>query len=131
MEEVRKIVSLGLEARSKANIKIRQPLIKLEVKNLNLDKEYLELIKDEMNVKSVVENKKMEGEVILDTNITPELEEEGKVREAIRNIQEARKLKNLKPNDKMEFHVPKTEEEFYKKHKPAIEKSTNSIIVID
>ncbi len=53
MEEVRKIVSLGLEARQKAGIKVRQPLQKLTTNNSQLTNEYVELIKDELNVKEV------------------------------------------------------------------------------
>src|SRR3989339_1523181 len=57
MEEIRKIVSFGLEARSKANIKVRQPLKSLKIKNQKLKfseeekKKYQDLIKDEVNVK--------------------------------------------------------------------------------
>ena len=41
MRITRTIVSLGLEARQKAKIQVRQTLAKLEVKNLNLSKEYI------------------------------------------------------------------------------------------
>src|SRR3989344_3635496 len=41
MAEVRKIVSLGLEARQKAKIQVRQPLAKLELANLSLTPEYI------------------------------------------------------------------------------------------
>jgi isoleucyl-tRNA synthetase len=93
MNETRKVVSLGLEARSKAGIKVRQPLNCLKVKTQKLTKDYLDLIKDEINVKEVVADEKISGEVELDTNITPELKEEGTVREIIRALQEIRKNK--------------------------------------
>jgi len=127
MQEVRKIVSLGLEARSKANIKIRQPLAKLGVKT-NLPNEYLELIKDELNVKEIVENKNLTEEVSLDTTLTPELIEEGQVREIIRGIQEMRKEKNLVPKDKMKYEASENVE-LLKKYKEQIEKTTNIEIV--
>lgn len=125
MEETRRIVSLALEARSKANIKVRQPLQKLEIRNSELTNEYLGIMKDELNVKSVVVDKNLETEVSLDTTLTPELIEEGKVRDAIRAIQDLRKEKGLKPDDKMKFAPPIGEEEFYKKHSVEIEKATN------
>ena len=83
MEEVRKIVSLGLEARAKAGIKVRQPLKKFRIKNLKLknNEDLIKLIKDELNVKEVVfDDKILLGEVDLDTKITPELKEEGGVK---------------------------------------------------
>lgn len=129
MDEVRRLVSLALEARSRANIKIRQPLSKLEVKKLDLPKTYLELIMDEVNVKSVGENSALSEEVFLDTTITPELEEEGKVREIIRAIQEERKEKGLNPGDKMTRSVSE-DVEFIRKHKSIIEDATNTELVI-
>lgn len=122
MEETRRIVSLALEARQKANIKVRQPLSKLEIRNSKLGKEYLEIIKDELNVKEIVVVQNLADEIKLDTTLTPELEEEGKVRDAIRTVQDWRKEKRLKPGQIVEY---KTSDEFYLKHKNEIENSTN------
>ncbi|MCB0211814.1 MAG: isoleucine--tRNA ligase [Anaerolineae bacterium] len=54
MAEVRQIASLGLAARAKVNIKVRQPLSKVTVRNNHqLGPVDIELIKDELNVKAV------------------------------------------------------------------------------
>lgn len=100
MEEVRKIVSLGLEARQKALLKVRQPLASLKLKSeIKLSDEYLELIKDEVNIKEVIFDDKIEVEVLLDTNITPELKTEGDYRELVRAIQDMRKKEELVSSD--------------------------------
>lgn len=101
MQEVRRIVSLGLEARAKANIKVRQPLQKLQVKSCKLQgkENYTLLIKDEVNVKEIVFAKTLASEVELDLEITPELKKEGDLRDLIRRIQELRKEKGLKPGE--------------------------------
>ncbi|MES3032156.1 MAG: class I tRNA ligase family protein [Patescibacteria group bacterium] len=99
MDMVRKVVTLGLEARQKAGIKVRQPLAKLEVKDLNFGREYVELIKDELNVKVVVKNINLETEVALDTTIIEELKQEGDYRELVRAIQDMRKNMGLTPSD--------------------------------
>jgi isoleucyl-tRNA synthetase len=103
MKKIREVVTLALAQRAKARIKVRQPLKKLKIKNkkLKINDELINLIKDEVNVKEVVFDPKIEGEVELDTEITPELKEEGIVREVIRNIQEMRKQAGLKPRDKI------------------------------
>ncbi len=101
MKRVRDIVSLALEARSRANIKVRQPLQKLVVKDLNLEEAFVELIKDEVNVKEVVEDKQIEAEVELDTNITEDLRKEGEMRELVRRMQELRKEAGLVPEEKI------------------------------
>ncbi len=105
MQKVRQIVSLGLEARSKAGIKVRQPLQNLKLKTQNLEPEYIELIKDEVNVKGVTFDEEIENEVELDTNITPELKEEGDVRDLVRAIQDFRKKEGLTPSDKVALLV--------------------------
>ena len=106
MEKVREIVALALAERSKAAIKVRQPLQKLKIQKslagqakFKISKELLDLIKEEINVKEIVFNEKMQKEMELDTEITPELKEEGIIREVVRNIQEMRKKSNLKPKD--------------------------------
>ncbi|OHB00784.1 MAG: hypothetical protein A3F53_00285 [Candidatus Zambryskibacteria bacterium RIFCSPHIGHO2_12_FULL_48_10] len=125
MEEARKIVSLALEARSKAGIKVRQPLAKLEIRTDALGSEYLEIIKDELNVKEVVVNNALEGDVCLDTTLTPKLEEEGRVRDAMRAVQDWRKERGLKPGETARYEVPEAEKEFFSKHAEEIKKATN------
>ncbi len=53
MDEVLKIVVLGRSARNSANIKNRQPVAKMFVKADKLPKFFVEIIEDELNVKSV------------------------------------------------------------------------------
>ena len=93
MREVRRIVSLGLEARSSAGIKIRQPLQRLKIKNLKfkIDDGLKQLILDELNVKDVVEDASIEDAVQLDITINDELKREGMLRDLIRAVQDARK----------------------------------------
>jgi isoleucyl-tRNA synthetase len=137
MAEVRKIVSLALEKRMAAGIKVRQPLQKLKIRRWKdgkmerLGDEYLELIKDEVNVKEVIfvekeENENSEG-VELDTEITEELRREGNARELVRTIQELRKNKNLKPQDSVELLVETDDagKEFLQSVESEIKKPTN------
>ena len=108
MAKVREIVSFALEARSAANIKVKQPLSMLAVKDADHILEeggYVTLIRDEVNVKEVIGQSHRETPVWLDKNITPELKEEGDYRELLRAIQDLRKKKNLKPQDKVGLRI--------------------------
>ncbi|HUO50468.1 MAG TPA: isoleucine--tRNA ligase [Candidatus Paceibacterota bacterium] len=97
MAQARAVVSQALEAREKAKIKIRQPLASLTIpKEPALAPEYLTIIADEVNVKSVVPADTKE--VALDTKITPELKVEGYVRDVKRLIQDARRELKLSPD---------------------------------
>ena len=102
MNEVRRIVELGLAERDKANIKVRQILNKVSVcaENFKIGDEYLSLIADELNVKTV-DLIKQAGDlsVKLDIEITEELKLEGGKRELIRFINLMRKDLNLSIND--------------------------------
>ena len=93
MEKVREICSLALQKRAEAGIKVRQPLQQLTINNKQLTEKFLELIKEEVNVRKIVFGKTIE----LDIKITPELKEEGDVREFIRQIQVLRKKEGLTP----------------------------------
>ena len=99
MQKARNIVSLGLQARQKAGIPVRQPLNELKVKSLKLSSEYIEIIKDELNLKNIIEDISLETEVFLDTEMNEELKEEGNYRELLRAIQDLRKKSGLTPND--------------------------------
>ena len=102
MKKVRKITALILTQRAIAGIKVRQPLSGVKIKNsfLKNEKELLDLLKEEVNVKEVIFNNKIKKEVELDLKITLQLKEEGDVREVIRQIQEMRKKAGYKPKDK-------------------------------
>lgn len=129
MEEVRRIVSLALEKRMSAGVKVRQPLKSLKVKSKKLEskQEYLELIKDEVNVKEVVFDDALEVEVWLDTEITSELQKEGDVREVVRAIQELRKSKKLTHSDRVSLLVEADDigKEFLESVASEVKKPTN------
>ncbi len=99
MKIARDVVASALAQRAKAGIKVRQPLNELRIKNYELRniKEFLELIKAEVNVKKITFGKSVK----LDTKITSELKEEGLVREVIRQIQEMRKKAGYKPRHRI------------------------------
>jgi len=104
MEQARKIVELGLAKRDEAGIKVRQPLNQFLIFNWQFsmnEREYIQVVKDELNVKEVV-CKKGKGElaVELDTNITSELKLEGMKRELVRAINNARKEAGMTIQDK-------------------------------
>ena len=132
MEEARKIVTLGLEARSKANIKVRQPLKSLKIKSQNAKlsekdlENYGELIKDEINVKEVIFDNAISETVELDVNITAELKEEGNVRELLRAIQELRKTEKLNPSDvvSLKFKTSQKGQDLIRKFETEIKKTT-------
>jgi len=108
MQKVREIVSLALEARATAGVKVRQPLNKFTVYSLQfteMDKQLIEIIKDEVNVKDVIFEKGDKENVVLDTEITPELKSEGQYRELLRNIQRMRKDANLVPSDLVDLSI--------------------------
>lgn len=105
---IRDIVALGQSARVDAKIKVKQPLEKIEVDTTIRLEDWMKLqIMEELNVKSVVENKinkviftnsiktSQKSCVLLDINLSKELLEEGLIREIFRSIQTERKKAGL------------------------------------
>ncbi len=126
MAEIRKIVSLGFDARQKAGIKVRQPLSVLKFKIENkLSDELLSLVKDEVNVKEVIFDKNIEGEIFLDINITSELKQEGDYRELVRAIQDMRKKMGLTPSDVVSVTIETNDE-----GKNLIQKFENDLVKV-
>lgn len=106
MTAVRKVIAEGLALRmyksdSEEQIKVRQPLAKYVYAGEKLPEWAEEIVKEEVNVKSVEQ-----GETAwLDKNITKELAEEGFVRELIRAVQSARKKAGLQVDDRIRLSV--------------------------
>ncbi len=100
MQHVREVVTTALEGRTRAGIKVRQPIA--SVTGPLVSTELQTVILDELNAKAYQVH---EGEVMIDTTLTPELVAEGCAREFIRAIQEARKVAGLQPHDRIALIV--------------------------
>ena len=123
MRLVRNTVSAGLRERDKAGISLKWPLAKAKIiDQIKLSNEMKQIIKEELNVKeieeidngklpeSLDENKEISQEeladkVLLDTNITPELESEGFAREISRKVQALRKKVGLVKSDEITLSI--------------------------
>ena len=104
MARTREIITEGLSLRmnkseTEQQIKVRQPLSKLEYGGEQLPEEYEQMIADEVNVKKVVHGK----ETKLDKTLTDVLKAEGFARELIRAVQAARKKAGLNVDDRIKL----------------------------
>lgn len=127
MQVVRYICELGHAARKEKGIKVRQPLSICQISNAKckIEDSLLAIIKEELNVKSVVV-KQGEGEltVELDTIITFELAAEGRARELIHQIQMLRKEKGCTIDERIRVQIPKKHEGLSEFLKAFIQKET-------
>jgi isoleucyl-tRNA synthetase len=137
MALVRTIVTEALEARAKTGLKVRQPLSQLTIADiapysaLARHQDLLDVIALEVNVKSVVigplPSPAVDGAHLhLDSTVTPELREEGIVRELIRAIQDLRKQAQLTPGDRAVLTVNAEGDAiaFFKKYESEIVSAT-------
>ncbi len=100
MAETREIVTAALEARTKAGIKVRQPIT--SVSGPALPEELQVVVLDELNAKTYQADTES---VSIDTTLTPELMAEGAVRELMRAVQGQRKAAGLAPQDSIVLTV--------------------------
>jgi isoleucyl-tRNA synthetase len=132
MDTVRTTVSRALEARDKAGIKVRQPLAQLTIQSPKWrgSPELGEIIADEINVKRVLFETGIEDGVTLDTVLTPELKEEGLVRETMRLVQDARKIAKLRTGEagSISITIKPEDRALVEKHRADIEQKTNTKI---
>lgn len=105
-EDIFFILEKGLATRDKEKIGLKWPLSKAIINyNKELDKNLLEIIARQLNVKGIELNKSEKIEVTLDTTITPELEAEGYAREVSRQVQSFRRKLGLNKIDLVETTI--------------------------
>ncbi|MEK7102097.1 MAG: class I tRNA ligase family protein, partial [Patescibacteria group bacterium] len=137
MKTTRKIVELGLAARMEAGVKVRQPLSEFRITGTVLGEEFLALLRDELNVQTVVNDAaplgapwimKQEGNVIvsLNTEMTEELRALGLVREMVRQINDARKSAGLSIQDIIPIYIdaPKRVRVIIEAHRDTLARQT-------
>lgn len=113
MELARNVVELIHSKRKEEAIKVRQPLLSVEVITPALFREDVKkIISDEVNVKNVVNKKGEKTEIKLDTKISPELKAEGEARDIIRQIQGERKKLGTKLDERVNVTLPNWPKEF-------------------
>jgi isoleucyl-tRNA synthetase len=114
MEKIRQYASMGLALREQAGLKLRQPVAEFRFSGMaKLSALLIEILKEELNTLSVNEGsgadvgalKKENGWIVMElpgtaaalqTTLTPELVEEGLMRELARKIQSSRKEHGLR-----------------------------------
>ena len=128
-EVILKIIEVGLAERDKAQIGLKWPLTKIKINGIKkLSKEFIEIIKSQLNVKKIEFGRKKELAVKLDTRLTPALEAEGYAREMSRQVQAFRKKIGLEKKDKIKLIII-TDDKFRKileKQKKFIQRRTNA-----
>jgi isoleucyl-tRNA synthetase len=123
MEKVRDMVSELLEYRQKANIKVRQPLAKVTVRE-EIPLQYKDIILDELNIKEIIVDSRQESSYVLDTHLTQDLIEEGMVRDLIRAIQDARKKEGLTPSQTIKLSLSTTQKDITYRFEQMIKEPT-------
>ena len=103
MQAVREVVTAALETRTKANLKVRQPIA--SVTGPHTTPELQAVVLDELNAKEY-----LVGETVaIDTTLTPELLAEGAVRELMRAVQGRGKADGLAPTDRISLTIDTNE----------------------
>ncbi len=118
MSAARAIITEALAQRATVKIKVRQPLAQLTIPALPND--LSEIIAEEVNVKEVVQSG---DDIVLDTQITPELKREGLMRDIVRAVQNARKQAGLNVEDRIVLSLNSQDDQV----KTAIEEHVNTI----
>ena len=111
MQQVRELITLGLAQRAEIGIKVRQPLASAKVcgkSPLSDEAFFSSILTEELNLKSVsfvLDNQAEAMTIVLDSELTPELRQEGLMREVVRYVQQARKHAGLEVDDRIVLHM--------------------------
>jgi isoleucyl-tRNA synthetase len=123
---VKELIQETLAQRDKTQINVRWPLpnVLITTENPKPLKEFTDIIKTQTNVKQVT-FKTGSPSVTLDTKLTPELENEGYLRELTRKIQSLRKKAKLNKDDKIDLTIL-TKEIFLDNYQDELKEKVNA-----
>ena len=126
MDLTKEIIQEILAQRDKAQIGVRWPLPNVLITSENPEplEGFVEIIKTQANLKQVT-FKTGDFAVDLDTKTSPELENEGYLRELTRKIQSLRKKANLNKDDLISLTII-TKEKFLEKYKDELKEKVNA-----
>lgn len=129
MNEVREIVTRALALRADAKIKVRQPLSELHIKQKDLPEQFIEILRQEVNVIKVILGA---NEIKLNTVIDDNLAKAGLVRELIRSVNNLRKQAGLTITDKIILYITTADnlQNLITEEKEVISKNTLSAKII-
>lgn len=129
MNEVREIVTRALALRADAKIKVRQPLSELHIKQKDLPEQFIEILRQEVNVIKVILGA---NEIKLNTVIDDNLAKAGLVRELIRSVNNLRKQAGLTITDKIILYITTADnlQNLIAEEKEIISKNTLSAKII-
>lgn len=145
MAMVRKICEIGHSLRAQSGLKVRQPLEECIVIGNPMGSEMIELIKDELNVKQVLfkdqlpsganweASDQQEIKIALNTELSEDLKNEGRLRELSRQINSCRKKASLTKNDQVKLYYQtenKPIQSLIEKNIDQLKESTASIEII-
>ncbi|MFB6182034.1 MAG: isoleucine--tRNA ligase [Candidatus Magasanikbacteria bacterium] len=112
-KKVRELAETGQALRQSEHMKLRQPLSEFAIGGIELSQQSKEILKDEMNVKEIINEPNEEGdwkfkesekfEVALNVEITEKLKKEGVFRDIVRNLNNLRKKEGLTRDDKVKL----------------------------
>lgn len=132
MGKTRDIVSQLLMLRSESKIPVRQPLASVTL-NVAEGEVYENIVKEELNIKSIIYNR--ESELQFDLNITEELKREGQQRELSRAIKDMRKDRGLIATDNIILTIDENRvgllDDDYKKDMKIVEVRVAEALAVD
>lgn len=131
MNDVRDVCSFGLSVRVENGLKLRQPLSKVYIAQYEAVNKYLEIIKDELNVKEFLPMDSTQPPIepedtmklklkdgvpylAMDISLTDELKAEGLLAEVKRQLQNFRKTSGLQMGEKVTLRYATSNEELAK-----------------
>ena len=118
MQQIRKLVEEVHAERKIKGIKLRQPLGALYINGQKWMTEYEDLLKSELNIKKIFHHipigfiKNIKNGFYLDPTLTSQLITEGKARDLIRDIQDARKAVGCRLDELATVELPSWPSDF-------------------